>query len=90
MNQNLNTITESTIGCAYTIANTLGHGFIEKMMDCITKSKTNYFCAFLWSIDFSPSSHARARVIHKSKFLYDRVFMNTGGIRTCVFVQLVA
>ena len=31
MNQNLNTITESIIGCAYTVANILGHGFIEKI-----------------------------------------------------------
>jgi hypothetical protein len=36
MNQNLNTITESIIGCAYTLANTLGHGFLEKTMDYIT------------------------------------------------------
>ena len=78
MNQNLNTITESIIGCAYTLANTLGHGFIEKMMDCIAKSKTNYFCAFLWPIDFSPSSHARAGVIHKSKFLCNQVHFLTG------------
>ena len=33
MNQNLNTITESIIGCAYTVANTLGHGFIEKIYE---------------------------------------------------------
>jgi len=33
MNQNLNTITESIIGCAYTLANTLGHGFIEKIYE---------------------------------------------------------
>jgi len=33
MSQNLNTITESIIGCAYTVANTLGHGFIEKIYE---------------------------------------------------------
>ena len=33
MNQNLNTITESIIGCAYTVANTLGHGFLEKIYE---------------------------------------------------------
>ena len=33
MNQNLNTITKSIIGCAYTVANTLGHGFIEKIYE---------------------------------------------------------
>ena len=33
MNQNLNTITESIIGCAYTVANILGHGFIEKIYE---------------------------------------------------------
>ena len=29
----LNTITESIIGCAYTLANILGHGFIEKIYE---------------------------------------------------------
>ena len=33
MNQDLNTITESIIGCAYTLANALGHGFIEKIYE---------------------------------------------------------
>jgi len=33
MNQNLNTITESIIGCAYTLAKILGHGFIEKIYE---------------------------------------------------------
>jgi len=33
MNQDLNIITESIIGCAYTVANTLGHGFIEKIYE---------------------------------------------------------
>ena len=33
MNQNLNTITESIIGCAYTVANKLGHGFLEKIYE---------------------------------------------------------
>ena len=33
MNHNLNTITESIIGCAYTLANTLGHRFIEKIYE---------------------------------------------------------
>jgi len=41
MNHNLNTITESIVGCAYTLANTPGHGFIEKMMDCITETIVN-------------------------------------------------
>ena len=33
MNQDLNIITESIIGCAYTLANILGHGFIEKIYE---------------------------------------------------------
>ena len=33
MNQDLNIITESIIGCAYTVANTLGHGFLEKIYE---------------------------------------------------------
>ncbi len=33
MNHNLNIITESIIGCAYTVANTLGHGFLEKIYE---------------------------------------------------------
>jgi len=33
MSQNLNTITESIIGCAYTLAKTLGHGSIEKIYE---------------------------------------------------------
>jgi len=33
MNHNLNTITESIIGCAYTVANKLGHGFLEKIYE---------------------------------------------------------
>ncbi len=33
MNPNLNTTTESIIGCAYTVANTLGHGSIEKIYE---------------------------------------------------------
>ncbi|MFC1762315.1 GxxExxY protein [Planctomycetota bacterium] len=33
MNQDLNSITESTIGCAYTVSNTLGHGFLEKVYE---------------------------------------------------------
>ena len=33
MNQNLNTITESIIGCAHTVVNKLGHGFLEKIYE---------------------------------------------------------
>ena len=33
VNQNLNTITESIIGCAYTVGNALGHGFLEKIYE---------------------------------------------------------
>ena len=29
----LDSITESIIGCAYTVANTLGHGFLEKVYE---------------------------------------------------------
>lgn len=29
----LNTITEKVIGCAYTVSNTLGHGFLEKVYE---------------------------------------------------------
>ncbi len=30
MSSDLNQITESIIGCAYTVSNTLGHGFLSK------------------------------------------------------------
>ena len=33
MSQDLNHITESIIGCAYTVGNTLGHGFLEKVYE---------------------------------------------------------
>ena len=33
MSQNLNTIIESIIGCAYTVGNRLGHGFIEEVYE---------------------------------------------------------
>jgi GxxExxY protein len=33
MSKDLNQITESIIGCAYTVANTLGHGFLEKVYE---------------------------------------------------------
>jgi len=33
LNQDLNTITEAIIGCAYTVGNTLGHGFLEKVYE---------------------------------------------------------
>ena len=33
MNQELNSITERIIGCAYTVGNILGHGFLEKVYE---------------------------------------------------------
>jgi len=33
MNQELNDITEKIIGCAYTVGNTLGCGFLEKVYE---------------------------------------------------------
>jgi GxxExxY protein len=33
MSHDLNHITESIIGCAYTVGNTLGHGFLEKVYE---------------------------------------------------------
>ena len=33
MQQDLNQVTETIIGCAYTVANTLGHGFLEKVYE---------------------------------------------------------
>ncbi len=33
MSDNLNQITESIIGCAYIVSNTLGHGFLEKVYE---------------------------------------------------------
>ena len=31
--QHLNRITDAIIGCAYTVANSLGHGFLEKVYE---------------------------------------------------------
>jgi len=33
MNQELNSITERIIGCAYKVGNTLGHGFLEEVYE---------------------------------------------------------
>ena len=33
MSEEFNSITETIIGCAYTVGNTLGHGFLEKVYE---------------------------------------------------------
>jgi GxxExxY protein len=79
--ENINQITEKIIGCAYTVSNTLGNGFLEKVYE-------NALSHEIKKVGFKVIQQ------HEVKVYYDRVevgkFIADLFVEDCVIVEVKA